>query len=81
MVNTVKRKFSTARPTSVINTNSTNRVNTASSKVTIARPNAAVLNVVKGKMVNVVKALACRVWRPKQTASDQGNPQTDLQDK
>ncbi|GKA44361.1 putative ribonuclease H-like domain-containing protein [Tanacetum coccineum] len=57
------------------------RVNTTSSKVTTAKPNAVVLNAVKGKMVNAVKASTCWVWRPKQTASNQGNPQTDLQDK
>ncbi|GJV89363.1 retrovirus-related pol polyprotein from transposon TNT 1-94 [Tanacetum coccineum] len=63
--------------------------------VYVARPKA-VLNVVKGNQVNVVKASACWVWKPKtkvldhvskhNSASitlkkfDYGNPQIDLQD-
>ncbi|GJV74266.1 hypothetical protein Tco_1494261 [Tanacetum coccineum] len=47
-VNTVKRKFYTARP-KVVNT---------------ARPNLAVVNAVRINQVNAVKASACWVWRP-----------------
>ncbi|GKD19686.1 hypothetical protein Tco_1208844 [Tanacetum coccineum] len=47
-VNTAKGKFYTARP-KVVNT---------------ARPNSAVVNVVKANRVNAVKASACWVWRP-----------------
>ncbi|GJR99466.1 putative ribonuclease H-like domain-containing protein [Tanacetum coccineum] len=47
-VNTAKGKFYTARPKAV---------NTA-------RPNSAVVNAVRVNQVNVVKALACWVWRP-----------------
>ncbi|GKD56316.1 hypothetical protein Tco_1289703, partial [Tanacetum coccineum] len=47
-VNNAKGKFYTARPKAV---------NTA-------RPNSAVVNVVKKNKVNVVKALACWVWKP-----------------
>ncbi|GJS36559.1 putative ribonuclease H-like domain-containing protein [Tanacetum coccineum] len=48
----------TARPKAVVNA---------------ARPKA-VLNAVKGNQVNVVKASACWVWKPK----TKGNPQMDL---
>ncbi|GKA60429.1 putative ribonuclease H-like domain-containing protein [Tanacetum coccineum] len=81
-VNTVKDKnVNTARPKAVVN---------------VARPKA-VVNDVKGNNVNVVKASACWVWKPKtkvldyvskhNSASitlkkfDYGNPQIDLQDK
>ncbi|GJX37384.1 hypothetical protein Tco_0250687 [Tanacetum coccineum] len=47
-VNTAKGKFYTARPKAV---------NTA-------RPNSAVVNVVRENQVNAVKASACWVWRP-----------------
>ncbi|GJZ49888.1 putative ribonuclease H-like domain-containing protein [Tanacetum coccineum] len=70
-VNTVKGKINTARSTTVVYTNNINRVSAASLKGTTARPNAAVLNAVKGKRVNVVKAIACWVWRPKQNVLDQ----------
>ncbi|GJX47180.1 retrovirus-related pol polyprotein from transposon TNT 1-94, partial [Tanacetum coccineum] len=52
-------------------------VNTARPKAVVnaARPKA-VLNAVKGNQVNVVKASACWVWKPK----TKGNPQIDLQD-
>ncbi|GKD18643.1 hypothetical protein Tco_1207801, partial [Tanacetum coccineum] len=46
--NTTKGKFYTARPKAV---------NTA-------RPNSAVVNVVRGNQVNAVKASTCWVWRP-----------------
>ncbi|GJV82505.1 hypothetical protein Tco_1522403 [Tanacetum coccineum] len=46
------------------------RVNTVSGKnVNTARPKA-VLNVVKGNQVNVVKASACWVWKPKTKVID-----------
>ncbi|GKC21285.1 retrovirus-related pol polyprotein from transposon TNT 1-94 [Tanacetum coccineum] len=81
-VNTVKDKnVNTVRPKAVVNA---------------ARPKA-VVNAVKGNNVNVVKASACWVWKPKtkvldhvskhNSASitlkkfDYGNPQIDLQDK
>ncbi|GJT19746.1 hypothetical protein Tco_0878452 [Tanacetum coccineum] len=80
-VNTVKDKnVNTVRPKAVVNA---------------ARPKA-VVNAVKGNNVNVVKASACWVWKPKtkvldhvskhNSASitlkkfDYGNPQMDLQD-
>ncbi|GJS59285.1 retrovirus-related pol polyprotein from transposon TNT 1-94, partial [Tanacetum coccineum] len=44
-------------------------------EVNTARPKA-VVNAVKGNNVNVVKASACWVWKPK----TKGNPQMDLQD-
>ncbi|GJS86451.1 retrovirus-related pol polyprotein from transposon TNT 1-94 [Tanacetum coccineum] len=52
-VNAVKRKVNTAKSTIVTYTNSTNRVSAASLKVTTARLNAAVLNVVKGKRTDL----------------------------
>ncbi|GJR98659.1 hypothetical protein Tco_0270833 [Tanacetum coccineum] len=60
--------------TATKNNNFNQRVNTVSDKnINTARPKAvfntakpkAVLNVVKGNQVNVVKALACWVWKPK----------------
>ncbi|GJS36426.1 hypothetical protein Tco_0534808 [Tanacetum coccineum] len=39
------------------------------------------VNTVKGNNVNVVKASACWVWKPKTKVLDHGNPQIDLQDK
>ncbi|GJW95448.1 hypothetical protein Tco_0175120 [Tanacetum coccineum] len=54
-VNTVKdKKFNTARPKEVVNA---------------ARPKA-VVNAVKGNNVNVVKASACWVWKPKTKVLD-----------
>ncbi|GJY85294.1 putative ribonuclease H-like domain-containing protein [Tanacetum coccineum] len=52
-------------------------VNAAKPKAVVnaARPKV-VVNVVKGNNVNVVKASACWVWKPK----NKGNPQMDLQD-
>ncbi|GJV20183.1 putative ribonuclease H-like domain-containing protein [Tanacetum coccineum] len=47
--------------------------------VNIAKPKA-VVNDVQGNNVNVVKALACWVWKPKTKVLDHGNPQQDLQD-
>ncbi|GKC54753.1 putative ribonuclease H-like domain-containing protein [Tanacetum coccineum] len=44
--------------------------------INVVRPKA-VFNAVKGNQVNVVKALACWVWKPK----TKGNPQQDLQEK
>ncbi|GKC26997.1 hypothetical protein Tco_1034291 [Tanacetum coccineum] len=40
------------------------KVNTAKGKVNTARPNTAVVNVVKANQVNAVKASSCWVWRP-----------------
>ncbi|GKE88820.1 hypothetical protein Tco_1566295, partial [Tanacetum coccineum] len=58
------------------NSNFNKRVNIVSGKnVNTARPKA-LLNAVKGNQVNVVKASACCVWKPK----TKGNPQMDLQD-
>ncbi|GJV54326.1 hypothetical protein Tco_1450067 [Tanacetum coccineum] len=48
--------------------------------VNAARPKA-VVNVVKGNNVNVVKASAYWVWKPKTKVLDHGNPQQDLQEK
>ncbi|GKA80276.1 ribonuclease H-like domain-containing protein [Tanacetum coccineum] len=55
---TVRRPFNNKTTTK----NSYQKVNTAKPK--------AVLNVVKGNQVNVVKASACWVWRPKQKVLD-----------
>ncbi|GJS75892.1 ribonuclease H-like domain-containing protein [Tanacetum coccineum] len=44
--------------------------------INVVRPKA-VFNAVKGNQVNVVKASACWVWKPK----TKGNPQQDLQEK
>ncbi|GKA10392.1 ribonuclease H-like domain-containing protein, partial [Tanacetum coccineum] len=81
-----------------VNTVKDNNVNTVRPKAVVnaARPKA-VVNAVKGNNVNVVKASACWVWKPKtkvldhvskhNSASitlkkfDYGNPQMDLQDK
>ncbi|GKB46709.1 hypothetical protein Tco_0897462, partial [Tanacetum coccineum] len=89
-VNTVKDKnVNTVRQKAVVNASKPKAV------VNVARPKA-VVNAVKGNNVNVVKALACWVWKPKNkvlnhvskhnSASitlkkfDYGNPQIDLQD-
>ncbi|GJU10399.1 putative ribonuclease H-like domain-containing protein [Tanacetum coccineum] len=66
-VNTIRPKaaVNVVRPRVAINT---------------ARPKA-VLNVVKGNMVNVVKASTYWVWRPKQKVLDHGNPEQDLQER
>ncbi|GKD50149.1 hypothetical protein Tco_1279125, partial [Tanacetum coccineum] len=80
---TVKRPIN--NKTTTKNSNFNKRVNTVSCKnVNIARPKAvvntakpkAVLNAVKGNQINVIKASACWVWKPK----TKGNPQMDLQD-
>ncbi|GJS22258.1 putative reverse transcriptase domain-containing protein [Tanacetum coccineum] len=63
--------------------NTAKQVNDAHSKTTVnaARPMPkAVVNVVKGNNLNVVKALACWVWKPMHKVLDHGNPQMDLQD-
>ncbi|GJR23844.1 putative ribonuclease H-like domain-containing protein [Tanacetum coccineum] len=66
MVNIVKGKnVNTAKPKAVVNT---------------ARPKA-VLNAIKGNNVNVVKASACWVWKPKTKVIDHGHPQQDLEEK
>ncbi|GKE91324.1 hypothetical protein Tco_1572419 [Tanacetum coccineum] len=90
MINVFNKAHSTVkRPinnkTTTKNSNFNKRVNTVSGKnVNTTRPKAvvnaarlkAVLNAVKGNQVNVVKALACWVSKPK----TKGNPQIDLQD-
>ncbi|GKA85497.1 hypothetical protein Tco_0807151 [Tanacetum coccineum] len=48
-------------------------------EVNTARPKA-VVNAIKGNNVNVVKASACWVWKPKTKVLDHGNPQIDLQE-
>ncbi|GKC68328.1 putative ribonuclease H-like domain-containing protein [Tanacetum coccineum] len=70
-----------------VNTVKNKNVNTASLKAVVnaARPKA-VLNVVKGNQVNVVKASACWVWKPKTKVIDHvskhnSNPQQDLEEK
>ncbi|GJY13188.1 putative ribonuclease H-like domain-containing protein [Tanacetum coccineum] len=85
---TVKRPIQ--KNTTFKNSNFNQRVNTVKDKnvnttrlkavVNTARPKA-VVNVVQGNNVNVVKALACWVWKPKTKVLDYGNPQMDLQDK
>ncbi|GJT84484.1 retrovirus-related pol polyprotein from transposon TNT 1-94 [Tanacetum coccineum] len=75
---TVKRPIN--KNTSFKNSNINQRVNIVSGKnVNTARPKA-VVNAFKGNNVNVVKALACWVWKPKTKVLDHGNPQMDLQD-
>ncbi|GJR75836.1 hypothetical protein Tco_0088201 [Tanacetum coccineum] len=100
---TIKRPFH--KNTTFKNSNFNQRVNTVKDKnvntvkpksvVNVARPKA-VVNVVKGNNVNVVKALACWVWKPKTKVLDRvskhnsasitlkkfdyGNPQIGLQD-
>ncbi|GJS18034.1 hypothetical protein Tco_0412506 [Tanacetum coccineum] len=64
-VNTINNKnVNTARPKAVVNT---------------AKPKS-VVNAVQGNYVNVVKASACWVRKPKTKVLDHGNPQMDLQD-
>ncbi|GKB15842.1 putative ribonuclease H-like domain-containing protein, partial [Tanacetum coccineum] len=67
------------------NSNIDQRVNTVSGKkFNNARPKT-VVNAVKGNNVNVVKASACWVWKPKtkvlnHVSKNNRNPQIDLQD-
>ncbi|GJY98868.1 hypothetical protein Tco_0516298 [Tanacetum coccineum] len=76
----VKRPIN--KETTLNNSNFKQGVNTVKGKtINTAKLNATVLNAVKGKKVNAVKASACWVWKPKQTASDQGNPQKELEDR
>ncbi|GJX42004.1 putative ribonuclease H-like domain-containing protein [Tanacetum coccineum] len=91
MTNVFNKAHSTVRRpinknTTFKNSNFNQRVNTVNNKnVNAARPKAvvnaarpkAVLNAVKGNQVNVVKALACWVWKPK----TKGNPHQDLHEK
>ncbi|GJS83334.1 putative ribonuclease H-like domain-containing protein [Tanacetum coccineum] len=87
---TVKRPIH--KNTTFKNSNIDQKVNTVSGKkINTARPKA-VVNVVKGNNVNVVKASACWVWKPKTKFLDhvskhnsasitlKSNPQIDLQD-
>ncbi|GJU64497.1 retrovirus-related pol polyprotein from transposon TNT 1-94 [Tanacetum coccineum] len=76
---TVKRPIH--KNTSFKNSNINQRVNTVrDKKFNTVRPKV-VVNVVKGNNLNVVKASACWVWKPKHKVLDHGNPQMDLQDK
>ncbi|GJT93286.1 putative ribonuclease H-like domain-containing protein [Tanacetum coccineum] len=59
-----------------INNKTTTKNSYFNQKVDTAR-SKAVLNAVKGNHVNVIKAFACSVWKPK----TKGNPQQDLQEK
>ncbi|GKC26153.1 putative ribonuclease H-like domain-containing protein [Tanacetum coccineum] len=75
---TVKRPIH--KNTAFKNSNIDQRVNTVSGKkINTAWPKA-VVNVVKGNNINVVKASACWFWKPKTKVLDHGNPQMDLQD-
>nr|GEW56599.1 ribonuclease H-like domain-containing protein [Tanacetum cinerariifolium] len=72
---TVKRLIN--KKTTFTNSNVPLKVNIVRSKtVNTARPKAIVSAVLENR-VNVVKASACWVWKPK----TKGNPQMDLQDK
>ncbi|GJX10012.1 hypothetical protein Tco_0199871 [Tanacetum coccineum] len=63
------------------NININQRVNTVrDKKFNTVRPKV-VVNAIKGNNLNVVKASACWVWKPKHKVLDHGNPQMDLQDK
>ncbi|GJW04663.1 putative ribonuclease H-like domain-containing protein [Tanacetum coccineum] len=80
---TVKRPIH--KNTTFKNSNIDQRVNTVSGKkFNNARPKT-VVNAVKGNNVNVVKASACWVWKPKtkvlnHVSKNNRNPQIDLQD-
>ncbi|GKC85949.1 putative ribonuclease H-like domain-containing protein [Tanacetum coccineum] len=82
MTNIFNKAHSTVkRP---INNKTTTKNSNFKQKVNTARPKA-VLNVVKGNQVNVVKASAYWVWKPKTKVIDHvskhnSNPQMDLQD-
>nr|GEW88650.1 putative ribonuclease H-like domain-containing protein [Tanacetum cinerariifolium] len=60
----VNPKRSFQRRTTYNNRNFFQKVNTAKGKVNTARPNSAVLNVVRANKGKAVKASACWVWRP-----------------
>ncbi|GKA95307.1 hypothetical protein Tco_0817345, partial [Tanacetum coccineum] len=76
---TARRPFN--KLTVANNSKFTKKVNTIKrTRVNIARPKA-VLSAVKGNKGNVVKALACWVWRPKHKVLDHGNQYQDLKDK
>ncbi|GKE83435.1 hypothetical protein Tco_1557177 [Tanacetum coccineum] len=62
------------------NSNFNEKVDTVKGNVTTAGPKV-VVSVNKGNEANIVKALACWVWRPKQKVLDHGNPQQELKDK
>ncbi|GJZ46174.1 hypothetical protein Tco_0593770 [Tanacetum coccineum] len=86
MKNVINNAYSTARRpfnkiTTDNNSNFTKKVNTIKGiRVNTGRPKA-VISAVKGNKRNVVKALACWVWRPKHKVLDNGNPQQDLKNK
>ncbi|GJU96883.1 putative ribonuclease H-like domain-containing protein [Tanacetum coccineum] len=83
---TTARPVNTAQPRTTMNSTrpmkNDKNVNATRPKAVVntARPKA-VLNDVKGNNVNVVEALACWVWKPKNKVIDHGNPQNDLQEK
>ncbi|GJT03778.1 putative ribonuclease H-like domain-containing protein [Tanacetum coccineum] len=90
----VRRPFN--KSTTNKNSNLKEKVNTVKGNVTTTRPKAVVSDN-KGNEANVVKALACWLWRPKQKVLDHvsrqnvasvnfkrfdyGNPQLELQEK
>ncbi|GJZ42602.1 putative ribonuclease H-like domain-containing protein [Tanacetum coccineum] len=78
MTNVFNKAHSTVRRP--INNKAKTKNSNFNQKVNTARPKA-VLNAVKGNHVNVVKASACWVWKPKTKVIDHGNPQQDLQEK
>ncbi|GKB33634.1 hypothetical protein Tco_0873035 [Tanacetum coccineum] len=67
MTNVFNKAHSTVRRP--INNKATTKNSNFNQKVNTTRPKA-VLNVVKGNHVNVVKALACWVWKPKTKVID-----------
>ncbi|GJU40563.1 hypothetical protein Tco_1193520 [Tanacetum coccineum] len=75
---TVKRPIN--NNTAFKNSNINQRVNTVRVKYVNTAMPKAVVNDVQGNNVNVVKASACWVWKPKTKVLDHGNPQMDLQD-
>ncbi|GJT74543.1 putative ribonuclease H-like domain-containing protein [Tanacetum coccineum] len=80
---TVKRPIH--KNTTFKNSNIDQRVNTVSGKNFNTAIPKAVVNAFKGNSFNVVKALACWVWKPKtkvlgHVSKHNSNPQMDLQD-
>ncbi|GKA89987.1 hypothetical protein Tco_0811799 [Tanacetum coccineum] len=79
-INTARQNISKI----AVSVNTARQVNTAHSKTIVNAARAmpkAVVNAIKGNIVNAVKALACWVWKPKTKVLDYDNPQMDLQDK
>nr|GFA38034.1 ribonuclease H-like domain-containing protein [Tanacetum cinerariifolium] len=63
-VNPKSTRRSFQKRTSYNNINFSQKVNTAKGKVNTARPNSAVLKVVRENKGKAIKASACWVWRP-----------------